>query len=145
MKTIRRYFNPGDAGLASSLLEAAEIPTLVKDVDCYLFTPGPATGGIQLQVADEDVEWANEVLNQPPISPETYVAPDSPMGLEPGAGVLRDESMLEEPEGNQIPLAVFILAGVTLAILAFATQKWQEDEEAAYHQINWRLLPTRWR
>jgi hypothetical protein len=129
MKTIRRYFNPGDAGFASSLLEAADIPTLVKDVDCYLFTPGPATGGIQLQVADEDVEWANEVLNQPPISPATYVAPDSAAGGEASTGVLRDESSMDEPEGNQIPVAVFILAAATLAVLGFAIHKWEQGLE----------------
>ena len=134
MKTIRRYFNPGDAGFASSLLAAADIPTLVKDVDCYLFTPGPATGGIQLQVPDEDVEWANEVLNQPPISPSADMTPDSSIDLESSAGVSRDESIPEEPVGNQIPVAVFILAAVTLAVLGFATQKWQEGREEARSQ-----------
>ena len=126
MKTIRRYFNPGDAGLASSLLEAADIHPLLKDVNCHLLTPGPGTGGIQLQVPDEDVEWALEVLNQSPVAPTTDWEADSQSGGEPG-GIPRDESGPEEVQNGQIPVAVFVLAGIALAVLDFATHEWRDS------------------
>ncbi len=64
MKTIRSYFNLAEAGFASSLLEAAGIPAVLKGEQSFLMTPGIATGGIELQVPEEDTEKARRVLDK---------------------------------------------------------------------------------
>lgn len=54
MKTVKTFANLSEAGFASSLLEAAGIPALLADEQSYLAIPGMATGGIRLQVEEEE-------------------------------------------------------------------------------------------
>ncbi len=64
MKTIRTFVNAAEAGFAGSLLESAGIRTLLKGEQSFMMTPGLATGGIQLQVEDEDVDRAVRLLDK---------------------------------------------------------------------------------
>ena len=63
MKIIRTYRNIAEGGFARSLLEAAGIDAFLPHE--FAATSGPefAIWGIQLQVPDEDVERALEILN----------------------------------------------------------------------------------
>ena len=62
--TVYRAFNPADAQLIRSLLEAAEIPAMVADEIAALSTEGYSmtTGGIRVQVAEEHVEDARHLI-----------------------------------------------------------------------------------
>lgn len=68
MITIRQYDKVEDAYLAKSLLESEEVPAYVADE--YLVNVNwmwsQAIGGVKLQVAEEDVERALEILEAPP-------------------------------------------------------------------------------
>ena len=62
--TVYRAFNPADAQLIRSLLEAAEIPAIVADENAALSTGGysVATGGIRVQVPEEHAEAARQLI-----------------------------------------------------------------------------------
>jgi len=62
--TVYRAFNPADAQLIRSLLEAAGIPAMVADETAALSTEGYSmtTGGIRVQVAEEHVEDARYLI-----------------------------------------------------------------------------------
>jgi len=62
--TVYRAFNPADAQLIRSLLEAAEIPAMVADETAALSTEGYSmtTGGIRVQVAEEHAEDARHLI-----------------------------------------------------------------------------------
>jgi len=62
--TVYRAFNPADAQLIRSLLEAADIPAMVADETAALSTEGYSmtTGGIRVQVAEEHVEDARHLI-----------------------------------------------------------------------------------
>jgi len=62
--TVYRAFNPADAHLIRSLLEAAQIPAMVADEAAALSTEGYSmtTGGIRVQVSEEHVEAARELI-----------------------------------------------------------------------------------
>ncbi|HMJ65714.1 MAG TPA: DUF2007 domain-containing protein [Candidatus Binatia bacterium] len=62
--TVYRTFSSADAQLIRSLLEAAEIPALVSDELASLSMEGysMSTGGIRVQVPEEQVENARELI-----------------------------------------------------------------------------------
>ena len=62
--TVYRTFSSADAQLIRSLLEAAEIPALVSDELASLSMEGysMSTGGIRVQVPEEDAENARELI-----------------------------------------------------------------------------------
>jgi glyoxylate utilization-related uncharacterized protein len=62
--TVYRAFNPADAHLIRSLLEAAEIPAMVAGETAALSTEGYSmtTGGIRVQVAEEHAEDARLLI-----------------------------------------------------------------------------------
>ena len=62
--TVYRAFNPADAQLIRSLLEAAQIPAMVADETAALSTEGYSmtTGGIRVQVAEEHAAAARELI-----------------------------------------------------------------------------------
>ena len=62
--TVYRTFSSADAQLIRSLLEAAEIPALVSDELASLSMEGysMSTGGIRVQVPEEHVEDARELI-----------------------------------------------------------------------------------
>ena len=62
--TVYRTFSSADAQLIRSLLEAAEIPALVSDELASLSMEGysMSTGGIRVQVPEEHVENARELI-----------------------------------------------------------------------------------
>jgi hypothetical protein len=66
--TIYMAFNPVDAQLVRSRLEAAEFHPFVKGELAALGLEGYslAAGGIQVQVPEEEVTDAREFLNAPP-------------------------------------------------------------------------------
>ena len=62
--TVYRTFSSADAQLIRSLLEAAEIPALVSDELASLSMEGysMSTGGIRVQVPEEQIENARELI-----------------------------------------------------------------------------------
>jgi putative signal transducing protein len=66
--TIARFSGLLEASLAKSLLDSAEIPCFLVDDNmvrmAWFFSDG--LGGVRLQVAEEDVDDALEVLRQQP-------------------------------------------------------------------------------
>ena len=62
---VRTFLNPFDAELAKSVLEAAEIQSIVQADDAGGLQPGLWVGtGVQLLVRTEDAERADEVLGK---------------------------------------------------------------------------------
>jgi len=59
---LRTFLNIFDAELAKSALEAADIPSFIRADDMGGMRPHLWMGGVQLVVRAEDVERANEVL-----------------------------------------------------------------------------------
>ncbi len=59
--TIYRTFNDGDAHLAQSVLEAADIEVTMLNEELGS-TLSVMTGGIRLQVSEEDAEAARQLL-----------------------------------------------------------------------------------
>ena len=67
MQTIKRYSNRINADVDKARLESAGIPALVVGLGTSM---EGGMGGIQLQVADENVEAALTVLDSPSDSAE---------------------------------------------------------------------------
>jgi hypothetical protein len=66
MREIASYFKPEEAYLIASVLEGNGIKTYLRDENIVSLHWIPqATGGVKIQVSDEDVEKALEVLNLP--------------------------------------------------------------------------------
>jgi hypothetical protein len=71
--TIRSFWYLAEAELAKGLLESAGIQSVLFDENIVnMGWYGNAVGGVKLQVSPEDVEAANEILNQP--IPENFEA-----------------------------------------------------------------------
>lgn len=66
--TVFSTFNPAEAQLVRSRLEAADFHTLVTSELSALSTDGyaMAVGGIEVQVLEEEAADARELLNAPP-------------------------------------------------------------------------------
>jgi hypothetical protein len=66
--TVYRTFSAADAQLVRSLLDAAEIPAMVTDELAALSIEGysMSTGGIRVQVPQEHVEAARELIKAKP-------------------------------------------------------------------------------
>lgn len=62
--TVYRTFSSADAQLIRSLLEASDIPAMVADELSSLSMEGysMSTGGIRVQVAEEQAEDARELI-----------------------------------------------------------------------------------
>lgn len=84
MKTIRRYGNVAEAGFAQSLLVAAGIGASLADENAGTLFPPLVPWGIRLQVPDDDVDRAHEILNSEGgwESDLTDLQPDAPHGPE---------------------------------------------------------------
>ncbi|MBK9138484.1 MAG: DUF2007 domain-containing protein [Verrucomicrobia bacterium] len=80
--TVSRVFSPAEAQLLRSRLEAAGIPAVVTHETAALMIDGysMAAGGVLVQVADDRVEEARELLGLPPLPP---VAPEPEPPAEP--------------------------------------------------------------
>jgi len=76
--TIFRAFNPADAHLVRSRLEAAEFHTIVMHELSSLSLDGyaMAAGGILVQVPEEEAADAREFLDSEPPAQEPGHAPD---------------------------------------------------------------------
>jgi hypothetical protein len=68
MTTIFSGFNPADAQLVRSRLEAAGFDPFIPNENSALGTEGyaMAVGGIRVQVPEDQVEFAREFLTAPP-------------------------------------------------------------------------------
>jgi len=62
MTTIHNYFNVAEAGFAQSLLEASGIEASLLDETTAGMGTMFGSGGMRLQVAEEDAERALEIL-----------------------------------------------------------------------------------
>lgn len=63
MKTIRRYFNNGEAAFAQSLLVSAGIGAALAEENANILGPQFSQGGVRLQVPEEDEARALEILD----------------------------------------------------------------------------------
>jgi hypothetical protein len=115
MKTIRTFTNVAEAGFASSLLEAAGIQTLLAGEESFQMTPGLATGGIRLQVREEDEERALEVLKD-----GFYGAEDGPAkaGGTGGSGESR------------VSPGLFVSGAILLSLLVAGVRYWYVQIQA---------------
>lgn len=77
MKTVASFGKPEEAHLARSMLEGSGISAVVRDE----FTVGlnwlysSAVGGVKVDVADEDLQRAREVLELPPVAASLWRCP----------------------------------------------------------------------
>jgi hypothetical protein len=81
MVTIKRYLVPSQAGLDKSVLDAEGIPAFVADENSAALVYGTVLGGVRLQVQDEDVDRAREILSKLDESnplPDDFVPPEEP-------------------------------------------------------------------
>ena len=69
MTTIATFNKPEQAHLLRSRLEAAGIPAFLLDENVTQIESGFFTGGVRVQVADEEVEAARTLLATPPTAP----------------------------------------------------------------------------
>lgn len=71
--TVFKSFNPAEAQLVRSRLDAADIQAVVNHELAALSMEGYSmtTGGVLVQVADEDADAARELLGAPPVEPES--------------------------------------------------------------------------
>jgi tetratricopeptide (TPR) repeat protein len=86
MKTIRRFFNNAEAEFARSLLVSVGIGAVLAEASANTLGPGYAPGGVRLQVPEEEVARAQEILGGrseefTPL-PDDFVPPEE----EPGGG-----------------------------------------------------------
>jgi len=84
VKTIRQFFNNAEAEFARSLLTSVGIEAVLADGNANTLGPGFAPGGVRLQVPDEDVARAMEILDGehqefPPL-PEEFVPQEEVSG-----------------------------------------------------------------
>lgn len=140
MKTVKIYLNSAEAGFASSLLEAGGIRTLLHGEQSFALTPGFASGGIQLQVPDEDFEKALIILRDGPDAVETESAPaeegtdEAAIAEEPPPEAFEPETPAPDPQAGtgKIPAGVFVAAVVVLALLSFFLVQRSKDHKAAF-------------
>lgn len=147
MKTIKIYLNSAEASFASSLLEAGGIRTLLNGEHSFGLTPGFASGGIRLQVADEDFEKALIILREGFDAAEkaSGSAEEASRG-EASAGDVPPEMFEDVPPeafeaeapassadtgDGKIPVGVFVAAVAVLAFLSFVLYQRSERERAA--------------
>jgi hypothetical protein len=116
VKTVKTFANLSEAGFAGSLLEASGIPALLADEQSFLMTPGMATGGIRVQVDDQDFERALHVLAEGPDAPAVPISPAAPEASE---------------DGGKIPVGVFVAAAVALALLGLGIHQLSEERRTA--------------
>jgi hypothetical protein len=78
MKTVCTFSNPALAGLACSVLRAADIHAVLADLHAYTLGPQYVPWGIRLQVSESDADQAERILNHlegfPPL-PDDFVPP----------------------------------------------------------------------
>lgn len=70
---VRTFLTNVDAELARSVLEAAEIESLIQADDCGGVRPHLWMGGVELLVAEEDAARADEVLGTSVATPDPWV------------------------------------------------------------------------
>ncbi|MBK9242278.1 MAG: DUF2007 domain-containing protein [Acidobacteria bacterium] len=70
---VRTFLTNVDAELARSVLEAAEIESLIQADDCGGVRPHLWMGGVELLVAAEDAARADEVLGASAGTPDPWV------------------------------------------------------------------------
>ncbi len=118
MKTLCTYGNLAEAGFAQSLLETAGIQAELADENTYAIGYGRVVGDIRLQVKEEDLERAQQVLSEGPSAVEHqagHAAPPQPVSA----------------EGKQLPhfpAGIFVAVAVALIALFFAVAQWRERQ-----------------
>ncbi|MBI3418447.1 MAG: DUF2007 domain-containing protein [Verrucomicrobia bacterium] len=70
--TVFKSFNPAEAQLIRSRLDAADIDSVVNHELAGLSVGYTlATGGVLVQVAEEDADAARELIEAPPVEPDS--------------------------------------------------------------------------
>ena len=120
MKTIRRYFNDAEGEFAKSLLVSVGIKAVLAEEVANSLGPGYAPGGARLQVPEEDVERALEILGGggeefAPL-PDDFVPPENV--------AVEDESIPLRVEGfgkikELIPAGLSILGGMVAVLVCY--------------------------
>jgi hypothetical protein len=112
---------PAEAGLDKSLLEAEGIPAFVADESSAALGYGTVLGGVRLQVQDEDVDRAQQILGEQqeaaPLPDDFVPPPEEPPPVEPTRKPMLDDGSANAfLWGGIAGLAVF--AAVALFTLA---------------------------
>jgi hypothetical protein len=120
MKTVKTFSNLSEAGFAASLLEAAGIAASLVDELNFMMSYGMATGGIRLQVEDQDYERALRVLESGP-----------------DAAIVPTEASLESPVNgkSRIPIGVFVMCGLIFLALVFISRNSAQNHPAGTERV----------
>lgn len=127
VKTVRRYFNNGEAALARTLLQSAGISAVLSDENANFLVPGYSQGGMRLQVPDEDEARALQILDGKseefaPL-PENFVPPPEVPGGQPPPDPRKRGISLEILATIFISLVIVVLAGYAL-VFALGRPEW---------------------
>jgi hypothetical protein len=106
MVTLRAFSNPAEAALAKSLLDDHGIVSSLADENSYLYGGAQFAMPVRLLVADEQLEEAARILNDPPDG--LHVEPAVEQEIAQAASQLEHK---EEPSDNN-PWQLLALAGL---------------------------------
>jgi hypothetical protein len=131
MKTIRRFNNIAEADFAQSLLESDGLTAALADDLIFALGPGYAPHGIRLQVAEEDMERAEQILAEhkgfEPL-PEDFVPPETSTPETVGAALGHETVMSRGGSfllGGALALGTAGFAFVILSALLGGRETWR--------------------
>jgi hypothetical protein len=114
MVTIQTFSNPTQAQLAKTLLESSDVPAFLLDENSFALGYGSVLIGIRLQVEDQNVERAKEILksqeNSEPLS-DDFIPPDGPT------------SPPEEDRGYPIWPIVLVIAVLLISVFILTQRR----------------------
>lgn len=114
MKTIHTYINTVEAGVAQSLLESANIDSVLADEHSCTLGYGSVIGGVRLQVPDEQVDAAKRIL-----AGKDGVTPLPDDFIPPGVVISPNESTKPPSESRGGGVFSAFLEGGIWSLLAF--------------------------
>jgi tetratricopeptide (TPR) repeat protein len=120
MITLRTYSNPAEAAMAKSLLENYKIICSLADENSNLYGGGPLAMPIRLLVDEEQVEQANQILDnvQQPLPDDFDPGPDKlDAPKDPNQEILSEIGKLRQTS-QFIALGVIVILLMTVYILS---------------------------
>ena len=137
MVTLRAFFTPAEAALAKSLLDDHGIASSLADENSWLYGGAPLAMPVRLMVAEEQLEEAARILEDPPDGLD--VAPAVQRQIALVGSQLRSEP--QETENNPWQfLAVALLAAIPGVMLL--AQKYDLMLLAYRGKYSTRIVPS---
>ena len=114
--TIRRFRDLPESFVARSVLESAGIACYLQNATMIQMQWGVsnALGGIQLQVAEEDLAAAEEILSQP--IPESFPVDSGPDFSQPVCPQCGSLDVIENDSDRKIAAASLMVGGIPMLI-----------------------------